>query len=125
MKKIDPNTIVEKVAQYYSQELYELQSTTKRRNRELVRTRQVTFFFLREMTNMSLARIGWIYSKDHATILHACRQVRNLYETDKIYKAEIDELRGIILKHHDLKDRMSYHYDLMSMFGKQLIPQSI
>jgi chromosomal replication initiator protein len=123
--KINPDIIVEKVALYYSQEVSELQCSYRCRDGELVKTRQVTMFFLREMTNMSLANIGRIYTKDHATVLHSCKQVQNQYDTNIIYKQEIDELRAIILKYQRFQTRISLHYDLMALFGKKLAPHYV
>lgn len=125
MMKINPDIIVQKVAFYYGQELCDLQHTSKCRNRDLVKTRQLTMFFLKEMTGMTILRIGQIYSKDHATVVHSCKQVRNLYDTDKLYRTEVDELRAIMLKYKPHKERMSLQYDLMSFFGKQILPQAV
>jgi chromosomal replication initiator protein len=45
------------------------------------------------MTKSSLATIGMhCGGKDHATVLHACRTVNNLMDTDKRFKAYIEEL---------------------------------
>jgi chromosomal replication initiator protein len=45
------------------------------------------------MTKSSLASIGaHCGGKDHATVLHACRTVSNLYETDKKFKLYLEEL---------------------------------
>lgn len=122
--KIDPNTIVVKVARYYDQDLGELQYTCKCREGQLVKTRQVTMFFLREMTSMSLNKVGMIYKKDHATVIYACKQIRDQYDTNKHYRQEIDDIRSILLKYQKFVDRISYHYNLMKVFGKQLTPLS-
>jgi hypothetical protein len=70
--------------------------TLKVRKRELVFTRQAIFYFMRELTKESLAQIGAYYSKDHATVLHACKVINDLAETDrsiglkiKIYREKI------------------------------------
>jgi chromosomal replication initiator protein len=45
------------------------------------------------MTKSSLASIGLqCGGKDHATVLHACRTVNNLLETDKKFRVYIDEI---------------------------------
>jgi chromosomal replication initiator protein len=50
-------------------------------------------FFSKSMTKASLATIGTqIGGKDHATVLHACKTVNNLIETDKRFRIQIDEI---------------------------------
>ena len=50
-------------------------------------------FFSKNLTKSSLATIGLqIGGKDHATVLHACKTVNNLIETDKQFKNQIDEI---------------------------------
>jgi chromosomal replication initiator protein len=66
---------------------------TKTRKREIVQARQVAMYFSKTLTKSSLATIGsQIGGKDHATVLHACKTVNNLLETDKQFKAQIDEI---------------------------------
>jgi len=66
---------------------------SKTRKREIVQARQLAMFFSKRMTKASLASIGLhCGNKDHATVLHACRTVNNLIDTDKQFKAYVDEL---------------------------------
>lgn len=66
---------------------------SKTRKREIVQARQLAMFFSKKLTKASLATIGLhCGNKDHATVLHACRTVNNLQETDKQFKTYIDEL---------------------------------
>ena len=69
------------------------QINSKTRKREIVQARQLAMFFSKRMTKASLASIGLhCGNKDHATVLHACRTVNNLIDTDKQFKAYVDEL---------------------------------
>ena len=66
---------------------------SKTRKREVVQARQIAMYFAKSMTKSSLATIGMhCGGKDHATVLHACRTVNNLMDTDKRFKAYIEEL---------------------------------
>jgi chromosomal replication initiator protein len=66
---------------------------SKTRKREVVQARQIAMYFAKAMTKSSLSAIGaHCGGKDHATVLHACRTVNNLMETDKKYKASVSEL---------------------------------
>ena len=50
-------------------------------------------FFSKNMTKSSLASIGaQIGGKDHATVLHACKTVNNLIDTDKHFRHQIAEI---------------------------------
>ena len=50
-------------------------------------------FFAKKYTKSSLANIGsQIGDRDHATVLHACKTVDNLLETDKEFKAHFEDI---------------------------------
>ncbi len=67
----------------------------KTRKRETVQARQIAMYFSKSMTKSSLASIGsQIGGKDHATVLHACRTVANLKDTDKNFKVYLDEIEN-------------------------------
>ncbi|MBN2764583.1 MAG: chromosomal replication initiator protein DnaA, partial [Bacteroidales bacterium] len=79
------------VCNYFDVPSDSLQSKT--RKREIVQARQVAMFFSKNLTKSSLATIGLqIGGKDHATVLHACKTVNNLIETDKQFKNQIEEI---------------------------------
>ena len=66
---------------------------SKTRKREIVQARQLTMYFSKKHTKSSLASIGLhCGNKDHATVLHACRTVNNLVETDKQFRIFVEEL---------------------------------
>jgi chromosomal replication initiator protein len=79
------------VCDYYRIPIDLMQSKT--RKREIVQARQVSMFFSKSMTKSSLASIGaQIGGKDHATVLHACKTVNNLIDTDKHFRHQIAEI---------------------------------
>ena len=66
---------------------------SKTRKREIVQARQLAMFFSKQMTKSSLATIGkYCGNKDHATVLHACKTVNNLADTDKQFKGFITDI---------------------------------
>ncbi len=66
---------------------------SKTRKREIVQCRQLAMYFSKQMTKSSLAMIGkHCGNKDHATVLHACKTVNNLADTDKQFKGYISDL---------------------------------
>ncbi len=66
---------------------------SKTRKREIVQARQLAMYFSKKHTKSSLATIGlYCGNKDHATVLHACRTVNNLIDTDKQFRTYVDEI---------------------------------
>jgi chromosomal replication initiator protein len=122
---MDPQLIIEIVAQYYKMDVAQLKKTTKIRYGELVKTRQITMFFLRKFTKLSQARTGQFYGKDHATVLHACNQVNNLYDTDKDYRREINEIEHLLKRSQRVITEVPLQYSLMSVYGKVINAQPV
>ncbi len=90
-KEISVDYISKKVCEYYGLEMEVLQSRS--RKREIVQARQIAMYFSKSLTNSSLATIGAkIGKKDHATVLHACKTINNLIETDRELKNQIKEI---------------------------------
>ena len=57
---------------------------SKRRSRSIARPRQVAMALAKELTNHSLPEIGDAFGgRDHTTVLHACRRVKELRETER------------------------------------------
>lgn len=88
---LNPSRIFEMVCGLLNVPMYLAESST--RKREVVQARQVSMYFSKALTKASLANIGsQIGDKDHATVLHACKTVNNLLETDKRFRAQIEEI---------------------------------
>ena len=68
------------VASYYKIRVADLASV--RRNRGLARPRQMAMALCKELTQHSLPEIGESFSKDHTTVLHACRRIKQLKDED-------------------------------------------
>jgi len=90
-REISIDYIQKIVCDYFNVPIDLMQSKT--RKREIVQARQVAMFFSKSLTKSSLATIGaQIGGKDHATVLHACKTVNNLIDTDKRFRNQIDEI---------------------------------
>jgi len=90
-KEITIDYIQKIVCDYYKIPIEQIQGKT--RKREIVQARQVSMFFSKNLTKASLASIGArIGGKDHATVLHACKTVNNLIDTDKHFKIQITDI---------------------------------
>ncbi len=90
-REISIDYIQKVVCNYFSMSVDMLSSKT--RKREIVQARQIAMYFAKSMTKCSLAMIGnAIGNKDHATVLHACKTVNNLIETDNSFKQDLEEI---------------------------------
>lgn len=66
---------------------------SKSRKREIVDARQISMYLAKEYTSKSLSTIGqFIGKKDHSTVLHAYKSVKNMIETNKKYRETIEEI---------------------------------
>jgi len=94
-REITVESIQKMVCDYFSIPVEKIQSKT--RKREIVQARQLAMYFSKNYTKSSLAAIGSkCGNKDHATVLHACKTVKNLADTDKSFKKYVDEIENII-----------------------------
>jgi chromosomal replication initiator protein len=85
-----PN-IQKTVADYYQLRLSDLLS--QRRNRSVARPRQMAMALTKELTDHSLPEIGEAFGgRDHTTVLHACRIIRQLRETDGRLRQDWEKL---------------------------------
>jgi chromosomal replication initiator protein DnaA len=90
-REISIDRIRNTVCSYFGLSTEAIQSKT--RKREIVQARQIAMYFCRHMTKHALAQIGAeIGNKDHATVLHACKTVEDLSDTDKSFKQHIVEI---------------------------------
>jgi chromosomal replication initiator protein len=90
-REISIDYIQKVVCDYFNISLEIINSKT--RKREIVQARQLAMFFSKKHTKASLATIGLhCGNKDHATVLHACRTVNNLIDTDKQFRIYVEEL---------------------------------
>jgi chromosomal replication initiator protein len=94
-REITIDYIQKVVCDYFTIPIEKINSKT--RKREIVQARQLAMFFSKNYTKSSLAAIGSkCGNKDHATVLHACKTVKNLADTDKNFKKYVDDLESII-----------------------------
>jgi chromosomal replication initiator protein len=88
--------IISKVAGYYGVEVNSI--NTRSRKREVVLVRQVAMYLAKKYLDMSTSKIGhYIGRRDHATVVHACKTITNLAETDKQFRGELSEIENLLL----------------------------
>ncbi|MEX1112260.1 MAG: chromosomal replication initiator protein DnaA [Candidatus Andersenbacteria bacterium] len=91
-KMINIKEIIEAVSTYYNLPPEEI--CGKRRNKEIVRPRQVAMYLLRKESSMSFPSIGdYFGGRDHTTAMHACEKIEKLLEHDEELSQEINFLK--------------------------------
>jgi len=96
---ITPQAIVALTAEYFDLTIEELNS--KSRTRTLVTARQIAMYLLRELTDMSLPKIGELMGgRDHTTVIHADRKIRELMAERRAIYNQVTELTNKIKQQH-------------------------
>ncbi len=91
-KEISVNDIVDLVCKHYGVATNAIY--TKTRKRDVVLARQVSMYLAKKNTELSAAKIGvMIGNKDHATVVHACKTIKEQMSVNKNFSSEIDELQ--------------------------------
>ncbi len=90
-RQISVDNIQRMVADYFKIKISDLLS--KRRNRSVARPRQVAMALCKELTGHSLPEIGDAFGgRDHTTVLHACRKIKELSDTDLAIRDDYNNL---------------------------------
>ena len=89
--------IQKKVAEHFDIRLADM--TSKRRPENIAFPRQIAMFFSRRMTDSSLNTIGEAFGgRDHGTVLHACRLVKDRMEVDSDVRQVVGRLELKLLR---------------------------
>ena len=95
-REITIDHIVKVVCDYYNIELETFNSP--KRTRDVAQARQVAMYLAKHHTKAPLTVIGSaIGGRNHATVLHSCKAVSDMMDTDKLFKAQIEEVERIVL----------------------------
>ncbi|HHY78125.1 MAG TPA: chromosomal replication initiator protein DnaA [Clostridiales bacterium] len=89
-KYITANLIKEKVAEFFNIRIEDFNA--KKRTKSIVYPRQIAMYLCRELTDMSLPKIGEEFGRDHTTILHACDKIASDMEIDPELKNVVNEI---------------------------------
>jgi chromosomal replication initiator protein len=90
-KLVTIENIQKTVADYYKVRMADLLS--KRRSRSVARPRQVAMALAKELTSHSLPEIGDAFGgRDHTTVLHACKRIKDLRELEQRMKEDYSNL---------------------------------
>ena len=94
---INIELIQRRVAEKYDIRLADM--TSKRRPENIAFPRQIAMFLARELTESSLNTIGEAFGgRDHGTVLHACRLVKDRMEVDATVRQTVEYLKKQLLR---------------------------
>ena len=86
-RMVTPESIIAKVSDRFAVSVEELKS--KNKQRRISDARQICMYLIREMTDLSLPRIGEVFNRDHTTVLHGWRSISSAM-------AENAEMRSLL-----------------------------
>jgi chromosomal replication initiator protein len=93
--EITAPTIMAQTAAYFSISMEDLCGSS--RSRVLVQARQVAMYLCRELTELSLPKIGQAFGgRDHTTVMHADRKIRSLMAERRSVYNQVSELTNRI-----------------------------
>jgi len=91
-KEITIDTIQKMVCDYFDVPYEKLLQKT--RKREIVQARQISMYLAKAFTKNSLKTIGEHFGgRDHTTVIHSCQTVKDLMDTDTLFKESVIELQ--------------------------------
>lgn len=91
-KEITIDAIQKMVCDYFDVSYEKLLQKT--RKREIVQARQITMYLAKTFTKNSLKTIGEHFGgRDHTTVIHSCQTVKDLMDTDSLFKESVQELQ--------------------------------
>ena len=89
---ISCETVKKAVCKKYNIKISDIES--KKRNREFSYPRQIAMYLCRELTDLSLPKIGESFGgRDHTTVLHACDKIKSQIKIDPSLSEDIKNLK--------------------------------
>ena len=94
-RQVSVENIQKVVAEYFKIRVADMLS--KRRNRSITRPRQIAMSLSKALTNHSLPEIGDQFGgRDHTTVLHACRRINDLRNTEQKIQEDYNNLNRLL-----------------------------
>lgn len=94
-KEITIEHIIDTVCRYMNIDKERLNSAE--RTREVAIARQLAMYLAKQLTKIPLSAIGAaIGNRNHATVLHSCKTITNLIDTDQAFKLQVEELERLV-----------------------------
>lgn len=88
--------IQEKVAEFYRMRVDDFKA--KKRTKNIAYPRQIAMYLCRELTDMSLPKIGELFGgRDHTTVLHACDKISEELKNDQTLQITINKIKNSLM----------------------------
>ncbi|MDX1468831.1 MAG: chromosomal replication initiator protein DnaA [Acidimicrobiia bacterium] len=87
---LGPETIIRTTAQAYGFSVEDVLSSSRRQ--PLVLSRQIAMYLCRELTDLSLPKIGAHFNRDHTTVLHSVEKVKRILRSDRAVFDRVNQL---------------------------------
>ena len=92
-RQFSVETILDSVCKYFNMDKSLIHTAS--RKQEIVQARQITMYLAKKLTAYSYAHIGKIVGgKDHATVVHACKTVKDQIEINNAYRSTIETIEN-------------------------------
>ena len=93
---INSSVIQDAVARYFDLKPDEFKS--QKRNREVAYPRQIAMYLCRDLTGLSLPKVGEVFGgRDHTTVIHACEKIRQDIENNPDTRRAVEEIKKNLL----------------------------
>ncbi|MEA1902793.1 MAG: chromosomal replication initiator protein DnaA [Actinomycetota bacterium] len=87
---LGPDIIIRTTAQSFGFTVEDVLSSSRRQ--PLVLCRQVAMYLCRELTDLSLPKIGGYFNRDHTTVLHSVEKVKRILRSDRAVFDRVNQL---------------------------------
>lgn len=95
LKNLSVDKIIRATAEYFDLTSYDIKG--KKRNRKIVNARQIAIYLARELTDFSTTEIGYDFSKDHTTIMHAIEKVEKSKSSNLELNKNLESIKNSLL----------------------------
>mgnify|MGYP005924493843 CR=1 FL=1 len=94
---INGELIQKKVAEYYQMRVEDFKA--KKRTKNIAFPRQIAMYLCREMTDLSLPKIGELFGgRDHTTVIHACEKISEELRNDQTLQMTINNIKNSLTR---------------------------
>jgi chromosomal replication initiator protein len=83
-KHVDEKEVIEQICFKYEITPEQLRDRSKKPDRVFIR--HLAMYLLRKQSGRAYSYIGWLFDRDHATVMYAVRSIENYIETDSFGK---------------------------------------
>jgi len=107
---LTPEVIIKKVASEEGLTIEEIKSNLRKQS--YVTVRHKAMFLIKKFTKLSYSEVGELFNgKDHATVIHACKSVRNQMDVYPNYRKKLNEIISYFTRWPDDEFERYEHYN--------------